>query len=151
MKSDGLIPRHIFFHKVPLIAMHQRGTSVYMTCRYHALSCSRSQFLSSPITSIIRGQVTMNIRRGLVPCIKFLGTEISSNDFQNCLLIKLRTYELSSVTPLRNMYVCLPTDITSQSQLQLFKCLPTIKKFAILTELPAICKGPKVRGTYRKS
>jgi len=40
----------IFFHKVSPIVLHQTGTSVYMPCRYHALSCSRSKFLTALIT-----------------------------------------------------------------------------------------------------
>lgn len=40
----------LFFHKVSLIALHKQGTCVYMPCRYDALSCSRSQFLTALIT-----------------------------------------------------------------------------------------------------
>jgi hypothetical protein len=67
----------------------------------------------------------MNIKSGLAPCIKFMGTEISNNDFQNCRRIKLRTYELSSVTALRYMFVYVlilqHTDVV-----QKLICVPTI-------------------------
>lgn len=96
----------------------------------HALSAPRLVLLTQPTSHYanhtgIRGQVTVNIKSDLIPCIKFLGTEISSNGFQNCRRIKLRTQKLSS------------------GSTQKLMCLP-IKQFAVLTKLPAIWNGPKI-------
>jgi hypothetical protein len=80
MKSDGLIPRPVFSQNLSHCLAPTRNKCV------HALSAPRLDLLTQPTSHcanhiVIRGQVTMNIKSGLVPCIKFLGTEISSNDF----------------------------------------------------------------------